>query len=423
VIVGGTGSDTLNFSANTTGINFVMNASLMGDTVDDALITGGIGSDMLTIEFGLTAPTGNTFQDIQFTRTSLQLANGDTLNGFTTDDDGANEYIFDAIFDDTGISRIFAHNGDTLDAGGASGPLNFAFGSVSDFKTSTIVGTGAVNDTLTLNISTAGTEVIADTDFGPDNPGVTGLKLSVEALALNSNAPTTHTNFDVTIGTNAQISGISTVVGGNGGDEIDASGMTTAVTLSGGLNVRLASDNPTSLTILKDTLVGGSGDDSLYGDNFYDSLVGGNGADTLTGTSASALGANEIDTLTGDGGNDWFILGDASNAYYNTADGKGDYAIITDFSAGDIIQLKNVSSLYPSTVDPKPPESATYKFGYVEGSNNIFNVVVTGVAVDRFIYADADGDGVISSGDNLIAAVDSGVGDLDLTDNARFNFV
>ena len=434
VIVGGTGSDTLNFSANTTGINFVMNASLMGDTVDDATITGGSGSDMLTIEFGLT--TANTLNDIQFTQTSLQLVTGDTLNGFTTDTSsiggaivGQNYYIFDAIFDATGISRIFAHKSDTLDAGGAwdgaggaggaSGPLNFNFGTQADFQTSTIIGTGQ-NDTLTLNSTTVGTETIADTNFGPHVANTTGLKSSIETLVLNSNAPTTHTNFDVTIGTNAQISGISTVVGGNGGDEIDASGMTTAVTLSGGLNVRLATDNPTSLTILKDTLVGGSGDDSLYGDNFCDSLVGNNGADTLSGTSSTALGANEIDTLTGGGGNDVFILGDASNAYYNTAGGKGDYAIITDFTAGDKIQIKDLSALY-ATVAPAP----TNQYGYLIGDDSAAGDIHSlGLGADYYyLYTDTDKSGTITTSDNVIAAINSTGGALTAVNATNFNIV
>jgi hypothetical protein len=352
------------------------------------------------------------------------LANGDTLNGFTTDDDGANEYIFDAIFDDTGISRIFAHGSDTLNAGAATGPLNFNFGSVSDFKTSTIVGTAATNDTLTLNISTAGPETIADTDFGPAVASVTGRKTFIESLVLNSVHATQHANFQVVLGTNAQNTGIRTAVGGNGSDLLNASAMTVDVSLFGGVNVLFAGETANTV---RDTLLGGTGDDYLYGDNFNDSLVGNNGADTLTGTSSTALGANEIDTLTGgstgvpDADNDLFVLGDASNAYYNTASGKGDYAIITDFTAGDKIRLKNVSSLYTPTTPIAA--SATYNFGYVEGTSNVFNVTVAGVAVDRFIYADADKDGVISSGDNLIAAIDSGVGALDLQNYARFDFV
>jgi Ca2+-binding RTX toxin-like protein len=422
VIVGGTGSDTLDFLANTTGINFVMNASLMGDTVDDALITGGIGSDMLTIEFGLT--TGNTFQDIQFSRTFLQQNSGDTRNGFTTDTSdisgvivGRNYYIFDAIFDATGISRIFAHNGDTLDAGGAwdgvggaggaSGPLNFAFGSVSDFKTSTIIGT-ALNDTLTLNSTTVGPETIGDTDFGPHVASVTGLKTFIETLVLNSLQPTQHADFRVDLGTNARDAGIRTAVGGNGSDSLDASAMNVAVTLSGGVNVLFGGETPADV---RDTLVGGSVNDSLYGDNFNDSLVGGIGADTLNGTSSTAKGANEIDTLTGGSGNDLFVLGDASNAYYNTAERKGDYAIITDFTVGDVIQLRDLSVAYGRAEDPAVPGSAFNISGYLLGSGGTDNIYSVSNS-NSWLYVDINKSGAIDSGDNLVAAIQDVAGGL-----------
>jgi hypothetical protein len=391
----------------------------LGTAFNGALINGGSGADTITANFISHIPR-NTFNDIQLTRVGLASSSADTLNGFSTSVDvngaGGNTYFFGAEFTRNQITQVFAHANDIVDASIAGLGLNFVFGNLRDFRDADIIGT-AQNDTLTLNIDVpdANAYNIIDTDFTD--------KSAVEALVLNSVDPANvgHAFFNVVPGGDAEDTGISTVVGGNGGDRIDASGMTTAVTLSGGLNVRLASDNQTSLTILQDTLIGGTVADSLYGDNFYDLLEGNDGADTLNGTSDSALGANEIDTLTGGLSADVFILGDASNAYYNTASGRGDYAIITDFSAGDIIQLKNVSSLYTPTTPITA--SATYNFGYVEGTANIFNVSVAGVAVDRFIYADADKDGVISSGDNLIAAVDSGVGALDLTNTTRFNFV
>jgi Ca2+-binding RTX toxin-like protein len=367
--------------------------------------------------------TGNTFLDTQLER--VALASGPIRSSFSTDALGGNNYTFDNNFENNFIDEVYVHNSDNIDASNVNRDLNFIFVEPVDFSTVAIVGTSR-DDTLTLNIATApSTVTIDDVDFA--------LQGDVEFLVLNSVDPLgrRHAEFIVELGATAQAAGISSVVGGNGGDSLDASSMTQAVTLSGGLNVRLELDDTTSLTILQDTLIGGTVADSLYGDNFYDLLEGNDGADTLNGTSDSALGANEIDTLTGGLGADVFILGDASNAYYNTASGRGDYAIITDFSAGDIIQLKNVSSLYPFNGSPAPVASPTYNFGYVEGGGlaaNIFNVPVSYagmplVTLDRFIYADADGNGIISSGDNLIAAVDSGVGALDLTDTTIFNFV
>jgi hypothetical protein len=202
--------------------------------------------------------------------------------------------------------------------------------------------------------------------------------------------------------------------------------MTTAVTLSGGLNVRLDRDNATSLTILQDTLIGGSGADSLYGDNFYDSLVGNNGADTLNGTSSTAKGANEIDTLTGgstggpDADNDLFVLGDASNAYYNTAGQGGDYAIITDYTAGDIFRLKDLTSQFGTATDALVQNVGGYVFGAARYG-------VTGAGANNsYLFVDNDKNGTATQGDNLIAVIQSATESAfttsDLNSNTIFKF-
>lgn len=87
-----------------------------------------------------------------------------------------------------------------------------------------------------------------------------------------------------------------------------------------------------------------------------------NGNDIITGTAAgetisgvptdpsSLRGRGSLDQLTGRGGNDLFVLGDASGAYYNDGQpsnrGTTDMAIIRDFSSGDRIQLWGDSSRY-----------------------------------------------------------------------------
>ncbi|MGL5806658.1 MAG: calcium-binding protein [Xenococcaceae cyanobacterium] len=87
-----------------------------------------------------------------------------------------------------------------------------------------------------------------------------------------------------------------------------------------------------------DTITGNSANNSLTGANGYDKLEGKDGDDTLLGTNAELKGAGEKDTLTGGGGADRFILGDAVGAYYKT-NGNNDFVSITDFGAGDLIQL------------------------------------------------------------------------------------
>ncbi|WP_019501560.1 beta strand repeat-containing protein [Pseudanabaena sp. PCC 6802] len=89
-----------------------------------------------------------------------------------------------------------------------------------------------------------------------------------------------------------------------------------------------------------DSLDGGLGNDSLTGGLGNDTLLGGGDNDTLTGVDpASGFGSGEIDRLTGNSGSDRFILADSTRTYY-FGGGTSDYALITDFGAGDVIQTR-----------------------------------------------------------------------------------
>lgn len=121
----------------------------------------------------------------------------------------------------------------------------------------------------------------------------------------------------------------------------------------------------------KDTLMGGEGDDLLNGaqgkDNLYgglgnDVLLGGNGNDLLVGSQAQAtqvasattpaiLPLPEIDQLTGGRGKDTFVLGVAVNgatpaSVFYSSSAEADYALITDFSRPDRIQLAGAATDY-----------------------------------------------------------------------------
>jgi Ca2+-binding RTX toxin-like protein len=150
-------------------------------------------------------------------------------------------------------------------------------------------GTGT--DTLTLG--TAGT--YANTDF----VGIANMDVLVLADGTN----------DVAIGG----SGISTVYGGTGNDDIDASAYATPVALYGG-----AGDTQSGA----DTLTGGSGEDWLQ-----------------AWTNSNPVLNTSDDTLTGGSGADWFVLGNATgNAYGQAAmgDASNYRAAITDFNADNI---------------------------------------------------------------------------------------
>ncbi len=100
-------------------------------------------------------------------------------------------------------------------------------------------------------------------------------------------------------------------------------------------------------TINQDTIVGNSsrniidgwsGNDTLIGSGGNDSIVGNTGVDVLVGTDAAFRGNGEIDVLTGGTDADGFVLGDRSSSYYRNG-GFNDYAVISDFSSNDLIQL------------------------------------------------------------------------------------
>ena len=91
---------------------------------------------------------------------------------------------------------------------------------------------------------------------------------------------------------------------------------------------------------------------SITGTSANDVILTGNGDDLLTGVNPNSLtpGRGEVDTLTGSLGSDRFILGDVNWVGYddgNTSSaGTTDYALITDFTEDDIIQLKGASGNY-----------------------------------------------------------------------------
>jgi subtilisin family serine protease len=89
---------------------------------------------------------------------------------------------------------------------------------------------------------------------------------------------------------------------------------------------------------------------TLWGTTASDLITGGVGPDRLagvrpTGTTATAMGAKQVDTLTGQGGPDVFLLADARGSFYddraNNSLGTADYALITDFVPGvDKLQVR-----------------------------------------------------------------------------------
>jgi lysophospholipase L1-like esterase len=95
-----------------------------------------------------------------------------------------------------------------------------------------------------------------------------------------------------------------------------------------------------------DNLIGSEFDDRLMGSDDFNILEGRGGNDTLQGTTADLAGANERDTLFGGAGSDRFILGDATQAYYQIS-GELDRVAIEDFQINiDLVQLHGSTDDY-----------------------------------------------------------------------------
>jgi subtilisin family serine protease len=124
----------------------------------------------------------------------------------------------------------------------------------------------------------------------------------------------------------------------------------------------------------------------INGTTGNDTLAGTTGNDVISGVPATGThsGTGTIDRLTGSGGNDVFVLGDASRGRFyddgnRRSSGSSDYAVITDFNAGDKLQLAGTSA------------------SYVQKSVTLDGVASMGV------FHDTNGNGIYDSRDELIA--------------------
>lgn len=126
-----------------------------------------------------------------------------------------------------------------------------------------------------------------------------------------------------------------------------------------------------------------SGPSEIYGTTASDVIVGTAGADKISGLplNSTSFGRGTVDKLTGNGGADLFVIGVPQGRFYDDGSAKnagtGDYALVTDFGADDMLQL--ASGTY------------NYKSAKVGGA--------TGLGV----YHDTNGNGIYDSRDELVA--------------------
>jgi len=282
-VFGGVGNDTFDASDaayNTTGVYF------NGGGGVDSLVGGG-STD--TFFFATAAPLGlaatvaggNGNDTISFTTANSAVQNADFANvlsveALTFADGIGSSAVLAGTANTAGIASVYGGSGNdslTVDETIYTGP--------------TFNGAGGV-DVLILSNTGA---TLTDNFF-------------TDVLSVASFQTANGTN-DITLGIEASQAQIATVTGGTGGDILNASAMTSAVTLMGGTGA--------------------------------DTLTGGTTGSRLQGWAATGLTNTWNDSLTGGGGVDTFVLGDnTANAYgqFSSGNASNKVASITGFTVG-----------------------------------------------------------------------------------------
>lgn len=277
-LVGGDGNDLFIYEED---------VSLVGSPI--VTLDGGDGQDILTIDFARASQfvvegrSGQSSQGLTFTFTDVE-----SLSVFGSGE-ADNFRVSDLSF-----LTVYLEGGDGDDFLFASGTL------VGSAGNDILMGLNG-NDSL---VGEDGDDLITG-GLGDDVlSGGTGFD-TVKEVAGGSY--TVSSNRAIGIGTGTDlISGFEGVhiTGSANADRIDASAFPGIATLIGG-----AGNDSLFGTRSNDSLVGGPGNDSIIGDRGNDVLIGGDGSDALNGGSGNDLLHGEAgnDALTGGSGNDVLI--------------------------------------------------------------------------------------------------------------------
>lgn len=280
-IDGGSGDDTLKFSADMT----LTGTDLTKVTSIEAFEFAGTGASSITLSNAYFTSAGVT---------AVTITDSNTGGALTVDASGLSAANSITVNADKGGA-----NNDSLAGGSGNDTFKFTTATSATALTAndTVVG-GAGTDTLAITLDTNNlTSVTLTGVSGIEKITVTGSGTLTAGLVLNA------ANF-----------------GGSVVGVIDASGMTGtgAFTLDG-------SPEGNSLSV-----TGGSGADNLTGGTSADTIIGGSGADTIVG----GLG---IDNLSGGAGDDVFTVATVTHFTGLTAAetvSGGDGNDILDFTEG-----------------------------------------------------------------------------------------
>jgi len=360
---------------------------LQGQNGDDR-IYGGYGQDNIKGGRGNDRIYGEQDNDLLFGE-----AGDDKLYGGYDDDKLDGGVGNDQLFGEQGLDTLIGGDGnDVLDGGieadsmvGGAGNDTYYVDSTGDkivdsgtaSDIDTVIVTQSITYTLATNIENASTTATGDSNITGNNlnNGLTGndAKNILDGGSGNDSLSGGGGSDSLVGGAgNDEIAGGTgndTMIGGAGVDcaDFEAAGGAEAINLLFG--TASGSDGTDKLVDFEnicsgkgnDTLTGntvanditaGAGNDKVDAGAGNDKVDAGAGADSLAGCIVGANGGQgEKDVLTGGSGADLFQLGWSGGCFYNEGSasnaGRGDYALITDFTVGtDRLQLDGVASNY-----------------------------------------------------------------------------
>jgi Ca2+-binding RTX toxin-like protein len=292
-VTGGSGADTLTGDA--------LDNALTGGAGNDTL-SGGLGADVLTGAGGTDTASYASETDAMF----IDLATGSARRG------AAVNAVEDTLIT---IENVSGGSGNDGIAGNA-GANRLEGGDGND----TLVG-AAGNDTL---LGQAGDDTFSYS-IGDGNDALVDGGDGVDTLSIlgNLGANTLTVTYDGSVitsitGTVASLLNVEHVTADlAGGTDVLSYGATSA-----NVSVNLGAHAASGFSAISgqaisniENVVGGSGADTLTGDNLANNLGGGGGNDTLTGGGGN-------DAVTGDAGNDTFVAisNDGNDSYNGGAD-------------------------------------------------------------------------------------------------------
>jgi Ca2+-binding RTX toxin-like protein len=389
-IVGGNGTDALTFTDNGTATS-----DLDGVSAVEIVTLGDAATSVVTVD-GLVA----SGQTLTVTAAALSGTNALTWNGGSELDGKFNitgSLQSDVIAGGAGNDTLAGSDGnDTLSAGAGNDSLDGGNG----------------NDVFNFGINLSSSDTVS---------GGAGIDI------LN------FTDSGVGTGELGHVSGVETVVLGDAAasitvaDGLVAAGQTLTVTAAAltGTNALVwdgAAETDGTFTLTgsnqADTLIGGGGDDSIFGAVGNDSIVGGGGNDTINGAKGwdTILGGEGNDILTGATGDDSLDGGNGIDTASYSISTDGVTVNLTTGVGGSTIPTPGVGSGTDTLVNIENVIGSAYNDS-LTGDGGA-NVLTAGTGNDTLAGAGGSDTFVFDLNLTVADVVDGGLGndELDYTD-------